>query len=37
MVSWGDAVNVAARTETTGAPGKIGVSASIAERLKEFE
>jgi adenylate cyclase len=35
--SWGDAVNVASRMETTGEPGKIEVSASIGERLEEFE
>jgi class 3 adenylate cyclase len=35
--SWGDAVNAASRMETTGEPGKIEVSASIGERLEEFE
>lgn len=32
---WGDAVNVAARMETTGSAGKIQVSEDIYERLKE--
>ncbi len=32
---WGDAVNVAARMETTGSAGKIQVSESIYQRLKD--
>jgi PAS domain S-box-containing protein len=32
---WGDAVNVAARMETTGEVGKIHVSSDFAERLKD--
>jgi adenylate cyclase len=32
---WGDAVNVAARMETTGVAGKIQISQSAYERLKD--
>lgn len=32
---WGDAVNVAARMETTGVEGKIQISQSVCERLKD--
>jgi adenylate cyclase len=32
---WGDAVNVAARMETTGVAGKIQISQSVYERLKD--
>jgi adenylate cyclase len=32
---WGDAVNVAARMETTGVAGKIQISQSVHERLKD--
>ncbi len=32
---WGDTVNIAARLETAGAPGRVHVSADVAERLRE--
>lgn len=33
---WGDAVNVAARMETCGAPGRVNVSESTYHRVKDF-